>query len=154
MLYSCSPLHTQKQPSVVTAVSEQKNVAKEPSSAVRRGRREDRGSTGLSVRASVRLQDQLSLGAAPALPAWEFNQRRITADHPGEAPVLANVLCQALFPASQCPGCGQASWKYADRYMGGRRCFLLLHFSFRWRGETKKHSMSFYFCSSPCPFPA
>ena len=70
MLYSCSPLHTQKQPSVVTAVSEQKNVAKEPSSAVRRGRREDRGSTGLSVRASVRLQDQLSLGAAPALPAW------------------------------------------------------------------------------------
>lgn len=75
MLYNCSPLHTQKQPSVVTTVSEQKNVAKEPSSAVRKGRQGDRGSTSLSVRASVRLQDQLSLRAAPALPAWEFNQR-------------------------------------------------------------------------------
>lgn len=60
---------------LVTAVSEQKNVSKEPSSAVRRGRWGDRGSTGLSLRASVRLRDQLSLGAAPALPAWEFNQR-------------------------------------------------------------------------------
>lgn len=107
---------------------------------VRSGRQGIRGALALSGRQVWDFRTQLSLGAAPALPAWEFNQRD-TSRPPRQGPTTnpcAVSVCSSASRAATWPGL----LKCADRQKREETLWALETFHFD--GEWNRKPLGFF----------